>query len=86
MAESKMPKIKMSEFKMTAIIKLESEWMSEVFLMQSQSGNQSVFEWSVGEFDKVSEYKMALSESKMARIQVGHHHQVKWDWMSLSQF
>ena len=37
------------------------------------------------EDNKVSESKMAVSESNLAEVQDGCHHQVKWEWMSLSQ-
>ena len=37
------------------------------------------------EENKVSEFHNAEAESKMVQIQDGHYHQVKWEWMSLSQ-
>ena len=61
-SESKMAvaESNMAEFKIAAIIKYGSEWMSEVFFVHNgwiQDG----------------------------RIEDGCHHQVKWEWMSLSQ-
>ena len=37
------------------------------------------------EDNKVSKSKMAVSESNIAEIQDGCHHQVESEWMSLSQ-
>ena len=68
--------------KMAAINKL-SQWMSEVFLC-ANGGNQSLQVWvSLRGKIKMAESKMATF--KMAGIQDGCHHQVKWEWMSLIQ-
>ena len=89
MAESKMAKTKISECKMATIIKLieknefESDWIS-----LSQSGVR-VFLSESEEDNKVSESKMAVSESNMTEFKIaiinlsqndGCHHQV---WVSL---
>ena len=37
------------------------------------------------EDNKVSQSKMAVSQSNMAEIQAGCHHQFGWEWISLSQ-
>ena len=77
----------MAEFKMAAIIQVESEWMSEVFLCK-MAGNPR---WqNVSEFD--CHHSRWLNENEWAKvffvqngwIQDGCHHQVKSDWISLS--
>ena len=89
----------------------ESDWIS--FESESEC-SESVFEWIWEKITKLSESRMAVSESnraefKMAaiiklsqkesvkfffvqnswihngRIQDGCHHQVEWEWVSLSQ-
>ena len=74
----------MTEFKMAAIFKLSQ--IELVKLSQSQSGvNQywQVLSESERKITKVSESKHGQIQD--GRIQVGCHHQVKWEWMSLSQ-
>ena len=72
----------LTEFKMAAIIKLsQNEWV-KFFCTNCEYQSWQVW---------VSLRRNAMmAESKMARIQDGRiqdgcHHQVKWDWMSLSQ-
>ena len=73
MVESKMAKFKMAEFKMAAIIKLSREWMS---LSQIELVWVSIrVEWecfwvNLREDNKVSESKMAVSESNMAEFKM----------------
>ena len=66
MAESKMEKFKMAEFKMSAIIKLsENEWVWVRVRLE--------WEWflvNLREDYKVSESKMAVSESNMAEFKM----------------
>ena len=72
----------MTEFKMAAIIKLSHNELVKVFCVNV--GNQSWQVWvNLGGNTKIADSKMAIF--KMARIQDGCHHQVKWEWMSLSQ-
>ena len=85
MAESTMAKFMMAEFKMAAITKLSWDWMS---LSQYCKFELRVrVEWecfwvNLREDNKVSDSKMAVSESKHGRIQDGCHHQVESEWMS----
>ena len=65
--------VRMNEF--------ESDWIS---LSQSQSGVR-VFLSESERRNKVSESKMANVWIQHGRIQDGCHHQVEWEWMSLSQ-
>ena len=61
----------------------ESEWMSEGFFC-ANSGNQSWEVWmSLRAKTKMAESKMARNQD--GRIQDDCHHQVEWEWMSLSQ-
>ena len=77
MAESKM-----AEFKMAAIMKLsQNEWVKFVFC-----------KWwepilaSVSDFERKYYHSWILDgQIKDGRIQDGCHHQVEWEWMSLSQ-
>ena len=98
MAESKMAEFKMAEFKMVAIIKLirlelvwvrvRLEWRVFFELIWEKITRCLNPRWQcqskdVSEFERKNWIKMA--ECKMARIQDDCHHQVKWEWMSLSQ-
>ena len=80
MAESKM-----AELKMAAIIKLsENEW---VWVRLNYVWVRVRLEWecfwvNLRDDNKVSESKMAVSESNMAEFQNGCHHQVESEWMS----
>ena len=66
----------MAEFKMAAIIKLsQNEWVN---FFCSNGGNQS---WQVW----VSLRGIQDGRIQDGRIQDGCHHQVKWEWMILSQ-
>ena len=71
------------EFKMAAIIKLsQNEWVKVIFC--ANGGNQSWQVWvSLRGKNKVAESKMARIQD--GRIPDGCNHQVKWEWMSLSQ-
>ena len=61
---------------------VESEWMCEVFC--ADGGNQS---WQVWVTIERKYYHGWIQDGQIldVRIQVGCHHQVKWEWMSLSQ-
>ena len=60
-----------SEFK----IAVESEWMSKVFLCRCWELVLKSWVW----------VQELMAESKMAEFKMDCHHQVKWEWMSLSQ-
>ena len=60
-----------AEFKIAAIIKLSENKWAEF---------ESELEWEFFEWIKMAESKLTNG-----RIQDGCHHQVKWEWMSLSQ-
>ena len=73
MAESKMAEFKMAEVKMAAIIKLSRQWLSlspiELVWVRVR------VEWecfcvSLREDNKVSESKMAVSESNMVEVKM----------------
>ena len=83
MAESTMAKYKRGEFKMAAIIKLsQNEWMK--FFFCANGGNQSWQVWvSLRGNTKMAESNMA--KFKMSGFKMAANHQVRWDWMSLSQ-
>ena len=68
---------------MTAIIKLsQKEWVKGFFC--ANGGSQSWQVWvSLRGKPKVAESKMARIQDD--RIQDGCHHQVEWEWISLSQ-
>ena len=62
---------------------VESEWLSEGFFVQMVGTNPGKCEW-------VMRGKTKMAESKMVKftdgqIQDGCHHQVEWEWISLSQ-
>ena len=61
---------------------VESEWMSEVFLCKWWEPILA----SVSEFER-KYYNGWIQDGQIpdGRIQDGCHHQVKWEWMSLSQ-
>ena len=67
---------------MAAIIKLESEWMSEVFLCKWWEPILA----SMSEFER-KYYDGWIQDGGIqdGRIQDSCHHQVKWEWMSLNQ-
>ena len=76
-AESKMVKFKMAEFKMAAIIKLnQNEWVK---FFCANGANQS---WQVWVTIERKYYHGWIQDGQ---ILDGCHHQVKWEWMSLSQ-
>ena len=126
MAESKLAKLNMAEFKMAAIFKLslnewvkvfimqngwiqngriqyrchhqvESEWMSEIYfcekwlnprwLPSSSSVRMNDFESDWINWSQSFEENGWIQDGRIqdGRIQYGCHHQVKWEWMSLSQ-
>ena len=126
MAESKLAKLNMAEFKMAAIFKLsqnewvkvffvqngwiqngriqyrchhqvESEWMSEVYfckkwlnprwLPSSSWVRMNDFESDWISWSQSFEENGWIQDGRIqnGRIQYGCHHQVKWEWMSLSQ-
>ena len=72
----------MAEFKMAAIIKLsQNEWVKFLFC----NGWEPIFA-SMSEFErKYSHSWIQDGRIQYGRIQDGYHHQVKWEWMSLSQ-
>ena len=75
------------EFKMAAIIKLSQNSMSEVAIMQVESEvNEFESDWEPI-LASVSEFERENWDGRIhdGRIQDGCHHQVKWEWMSLSQ-
>ena len=67
MAESKISEFKMAEYKMAAIINLSENWMS---LSQNQSGGLVFLSQNQSGDKKVSESKMAVSQSNMAEIKM----------------
>ena len=73
MAEFKMAKFKMAEFKMTAIIKLsENEWvLSQIELVWVRVRVEwECFCVNLREDNKVSESKMAVSQSNMVEVKM----------------
>ena len=73
MTESNMAKLKMSEFKMAAIIKLSEEWMSlsQIELVWIRVRVEWECFWvNLREDNKVSESKMAMSESNMTEFKM----------------
>ena len=126
MAESKLAKLNMAEFKMAAIFKLslnewvkvfimqngwiqngriqyrchhqvESEWMSEIYfcakwwnprwLPSSSSVRMNDFESDWINWSQSFEENGWIQDGRIqdGRIQYSCHHQVQWEWMSLSQ-
>ena len=83
-SESKMAvsESNMAQFKMAAIIKLsQNEWVK---FFCANGGNQSWQVWVILKGNTMMvESKMA--KFKMAEYQDSCLHQVKWEWMSLSQ-
>ena len=73
----------MTEFTDGCHHQVESEWMSEVFFV-ANGGNQSWQVWvSLRGNTKMTEFQDGQIQD--GRIQDGCHHQVQWEWMSLSQ-
>ena len=79
----------MAEFKMAAIIKLsQNEWVKFFLCKMSES---KMVEFKMAAIIKLSEnewVKFFFVQNgwiQDGRIQDGWHHQVKWEWMSLSQ-
>ena len=73
MDESKMAKFKMAVFKMAAIIKLKSEWMSlnQIELVWVRVRMEWECFWvNLRQDNKVFESKMAMSESNMAEFKI----------------
>ena len=83
--------LKMAVFKLAAIIKVKCRMnefevrLCPYSLSQSLSGVRVFLSESERKITKVSESKMAVSESNMEEFQDGCHHQVESEWMSLSQ-
>ena len=82
-------------FKMTTIIKLESEWINEVFfliqLWLNPRWQQFKSVWHQSSLSQkmtwVTVSKMfKMAESKMAEFKIVWHHQVESEWISLRQF
>ena len=77
---------------MAAIIKLsQNEWVKYIFVQMVGEGSVSevIFVQMMGTNPGKCEWlwggKTKMAESKMGRIQDGCHHQVEWEWISLSQ-
>ena len=61
---------------------VESEWMSEVFFLQMLETNLGKCEWV---WEEKLRWLNPRCQIQDGRIPDGCHHQVKWEWMSLSQ-
>ena len=76
----------MVEFKMAAIIKLsqnvESEWTSEGFFVQMVGTNLGKCEWV---WEEKPRWLHPRWPNSRWQNQDGCHHQVEWEWISLSQ-
>ena len=60
----------------------ELEWMSEVFSVQMVGTNLGKCEWV---WEEKLRWLNPRCGIQVGRIQDGCHHQVRWEWMSLSQ-
>ena len=97
MAESKMAKLKMAaiiklsenEGVWVRLNEFESEfcsrWLNPRWWNSSWQNSRWLPSSSWVRMNERSFFLCKMAESKMARIQDGCHHQVEWEWMSLSQ-
>ena len=89
MAEFKMARFRMSRIQDSCHHQVKWEWMSlnQIELVWVRVRVEWECFWvNLREDNKVSESKMAVSESNKDRIQDGCHHQVESQWMNKSYF